>query len=120
MYSEQNAHRLPRADACASAPLSGALIGKTASEIGAAQPRDVSEVERELNRLANVNDQLHGVIAELVERLRPVLAPRPEAAGGNCAEPGACSPLGSIVQGQRNRAQDAVNRLSELIQSLAI
>lgn len=84
------------------------------------QPRDVSEVERELNELACANDELHCVISRLIERLAPVTTPSPDAASGNSCEPCPGSPVGSMVHTQRLQVQRAVRRIHEAIEVLAI
>jgi hypothetical protein len=90
-------------------------------EIGRAEPvRDTSEVERELQRLDAAVMGLHKLAAELGERLRPVSSPRPEASGCNSAEPRAGSPLGAMVQDQRNGVLAAAVRIREAIDALAI
>ncbi len=96
---------------CASQP-------RTATEL--LQPRDKSEIERELGLLQGEISRLHETISALSTRLDPVRMQIPESNGAGCAEPACCSQIGAMVNEFRHSVTSAARRLDELLASLAI
>jgi len=96
---------------CASQP-------RTATE--SLQPRDKSEVERELGLLQGEISRLHETISVLSTRLDPVRMQIPEGNGAGCAEPACGSQIGTMVNTALHSVASASRRLDELLASLAI
>jgi hypothetical protein len=108
------------------AALAQQSIGRQSAACGSIEPKlaqvhEVSEVEREMNRLHAATNRLHEVLDTLAVRLSSVTSPMPSTAGCNdAAEPRAGSALGSAIKDQRTSVEEALRRLGSLISSLAV